>query len=226
MSETMVQTQRDDLHPTEAVVFDFGGVLFNWQPARLIQSVLPHLAGTDDEALKLASAVFQSFVPGSDWSEFDRGALSWDEVRDQIASRTGLAPDDVHTLMEAIPPHLEPMPATVSWLDQLADAGVPLYFLSNMPRPYAEFLQREHGFLSRFSEGVFSCNVGQIKPNADIFHTAADQFGVLPERTVFIDDNIHNIETARSLGWRAVQFVDAKQCQAELARCGWLTALA
>lgn len=213
----------DVLMPTQAVVFDFGGVLFNWQPAKLIQSVLPHLASNDAEALKLASEVFQSFVPGSDWSEFDRGALSWDEVRDQIALRTGLAAADVHSLMEAIPPHLAPMPATVNWLDRLADAGVPLYFLSNMPRPYAEFLQREHAFLNRFSEGVFSCHVGQIKPNADIFQTAADQFGVAPERTVFIDDNIHNIETARSLGWRAVQFVDAAQCQAELAQRGWLT---
>lgn len=211
-----------DKIPPQAVVFDFGGVLFNWQPARLIQSVLPHLAGSDEEALGLAAAVFQSFVPGSDWSEFDRGALTWDETRDRIASRTGLRPADVDSLMAAIPPHLAPMADTVAWLHALAESGVPLYFLSNMPRPYAEFLQREHAFLNRFVSGVFSCDVSQIKPNADIFHTAAKRFGVEPERTVFIDDNVHNIKTARSLGWRAVQFQDAGQCQAELAALGWL----
>lgn len=208
---------------SKAVVFDFGGVLFNWQPSRLIQSVLPHLAGSDQEALDLAARVFQSFVPGSDWSEFDRGALTWDEVRTRIATRTGIASDDVHALMAAIPPHLAPMTDTVSWLGRLSDRGVPLYFLSNMPRPYAEFLRQEHAFLDRFISGVFSCDVSQIKPNADIFETAALQFGVNPEETVFIDDNPHNIETARSLGWRAVQFVDATQCEAELAERGWLT---
>lgn len=212
----------EPMSPPEAVVFDFGGVLFNWQPAQLIQSVLPHLAGNDEQALALAASVFQSFVPGSDWSEFDRGALSWDEVRDRIASRTGLAAQDVHTLMNAIPPHLAPVAATVDWLHQLAEAGMPLFFLSNMPRPYAEFLEREHAFLGRFKSGVFSCHIGQIKPNADIFETAARQFGVAPTRTVFIDDNIHNIKTARALGWRAVQFVDAAQCQADLASLGWL----
>lgn len=206
----------------QAVVFDFGGVLFNWQPAKLIQSVLPHLASNDQQALDLAARVFESFVPGSDWSEFDRGALSWDEVRDKIAHRTGLQTADVHSLMAAIPPHLAPIQGTVDWLHRLSESGMPLYFLSNMPRPYAEFLQREHAFLDRFLAGVFSCDVQQIKPNADIFETAAARFGIQPAQTVFIDDNPHNIKTARALGWRAVQFVDATQCQSELAELGWL----
>lgn len=211
-----------DTHATEAVVFDFGGVLFNWQPSSLIQSVLPAHAGNHDEAMALAASVFQSFAPGSDWSEFDRGVVSWDEVRERIARRTGLPAVDVHTLMAAIPPHLAPMADTVAWLHKLADAGTRLHFLSNMPRPYADFLEGEHAFLKRFQSGVFSCDVRQVKPNADIFHTAASQLGIEPARTVFIDDNAHNVTTARSLGWRAVQFMDAAQCQAELAQRGWL----
>jgi len=212
----------NDMRPP-AIVFDFGGVLFNWQPSRLIQSVLPQHAGNDEEALALASRVFQSFVPGSDWSEFDRGALSWDEVSARIAGRTGLPQQDVHALMEAIPPHLAPMQATVDWLHRLSNAGACLHFLSNMPRPYADFLTREHAFLRQFRSGVFSCDVRQIKPNADIFETAARQFGEEPSNIVFIDDNIHNVDAALSLGWRAVRFVDAAQCQAELAERGWLT---
>jgi putative hydrolase of the HAD superfamily len=206
----------------QAVVFDFGGVLFNWQPPILIQAVLPQHASNEAQALAVAAEVFQSFKPGSDWSEFDRGGLSWDEVSARIAARTGLPQADVDALMAAIPPHLAPMAPTVSWLQQLADEGMRLHFLSNMPRPYADYLEREHAFLQRFISGVFSCDVGQVKPNADIFETAARQFGIEPARTVFIDDNIHNIEVARTLGWRAVQFVDAAQCQAELAARGWL----
>ena len=211
-----------ELAPPKAVVFDLGGVLFNWQPRILIQTVLPHLASNDEQALSLADRVFKSFAPGSEWSEFDRGALSWDDTRDQIAARTGLVAHDLDTLMSAIPPHLAPMAATVCWLEQLSAAGTRLHFLSNMPRPYAEFLTREHAFLKHFQSGVFSCDVRQVKPNADIFETAAQQFGIAPEAMVFIDDNVHNVKTARTLGWRAVQFVDAAQCQAELAQRGWL----
>jgi len=79
----------------QAVVFDFGGVLFRWQPLVLIQQVLPHLAGSDEQARDLAAQVFQSFAPGSDWAEFDRGTLPWDAVRERIVQRTGLRADDV-----------------------------------------------------------------------------------------------------------------------------------
>ena len=209
------------LRTPQAVVFDFGGVLFRWQPKVLIQQVLPHLARNDDEALQLAAQVFQSFAPGSDWAEFDRGTAEWDEVRARIVARTGLAADDVHTLMAAIPPHLEAVRDTVAWLDALAASGTRLYFLSNMPAPYAAHLQREHAFLGHFADGVFSCDVKQIKPNADIFHTAAAQFGIDPSQTLFFDDNHHNISASRALGWQAVLFEDAAQCQQAVRDAGW-----
>lgn len=206
----------------EAVVFDFGGVLFNWQPLVLIQSVLPAHARDDAQAAVLAQAVFQSFVPGSDWAEFDRGTLTWDEVSGRIAVRTGLPQVDVHRLMEAIPPHLVPVAGTVAWLERLVAAGTRLHFLSNMPVPYAQYLQQSHAFLGHFHSGVFSSEVQQVKPNEVIFHTAAQRFGVEPARTVFIDDHPRNVEVARALGWRAVQFKDAAQCEAELLQLGWL----
>lgn len=207
---------------TAAVVFDFGGVVFNWRPVDLIQSLLPHLANTPEAAADLAQRVFQSFVPGSDWSEFDRGALHADEVTARIAVRTGLPQDDLFALLEAIPAHLAPVPGTVDWLNRLADAGVRLHFLSNMPRPYAEYLLREHAFLARFQSGVFSCEVGQVKPHAAIFETATQRFGLPPQHCVFIDDHPSNVEVARQLGWRAVQFVDAPQCEQALQERGWL----
>ncbi len=206
----------------EAVVFDFGGVLFNWQPLVLIQSVLPAHARDEAQAAALAQAVFQSFVPGSDWAEFDRGALTWKEVSARIAARTTLPQSDVHRLMEAIPPHLMPMAGTVAWLERLAAVGTRLHFLSNMPAPYAHYLQQSHAFLRHFHSGVFSSEVHQVKPNEDIFHTAAERFGVEPARTVFIDDHPRNVEVARALSWRAVQFKDAVQCEAELRQLGWL----
>ncbi len=212
------------LRTPQAVVFDFGGVLFRWQPKVLIQQVLPHLASSDDEALALAARVFQSFQPGSDWAEFDRGTLPWDGVRERIVQRTGLAADDVHTLMAAIPPHLEAMADSVAWLEALAAAGTRLYFLSNMPAPYAEHLQREHAFLQHFADGVFSCDVQQIKPNDDIFHTAVAQFGIDPSQTLFFDDNAHNITAARRLGWQAVAFEHAAQCQQAVRDAGWQVA--
>jgi putative hydrolase of the HAD superfamily len=210
------------LQAPQAVVFDFGGVLFRWQPTVLIQQVLPHLARNDDEAREVAAQVFQSFGPGSDWAEFDRGALPWQTVCERIVARTGHRADDVDALMKAIPVHLAPVPGTVVWLEALAAAGTRLYFLSNMPEPYADHLQREHAFLKHFADGVFSCHLKQIKPNDDIFHTAAARFNIDPARTLFIDDNVHNIATSSRLGWQAMHFEHAAQCQQAVRDAGWL----
>ncbi|RZL00873.1 MAG: HAD family phosphatase [Rubrivivax sp.] len=208
--------------PCEAVVFDFGGVVFNWKPIDLILSLWPHLAKTRDEAQALAQSIFQSFVPGSDWAEFDRGRVEEAALVQRLAQRTGLADSDLHQLVAAIPGHLAPMAATVDWIERLARAGTRLHFLSNMPRPYAEHLVREHAFLKHFRSGVFSCEVGQIKPEAAIFETAARQFGLAPAACVFIDDHAGNVAAARQWGWRAVQFADAAQCERELLELGAL----
>ncbi|HET8694358.1 MAG TPA: HAD family phosphatase [Aquabacterium sp.] len=207
---------------TEAIVFDFGGVLFNWQPAVLLQMLLPHRIQSADQAAAWTERVFQSFVPGADWSEFDRGVLSAGETCQRIATRTGLPAEEIQLVMEAIPRHLAPIQPTVDWLQRLAQQGVPLYFLSNMPRPYAEHLLAHHPFLKTFQAGVFSCDVQQVKPDAAIFQTAAQRLGLDVSRTVFIDDHPRNVETARALGWRAVQFDSAPGCEGALRERGWL----
>lgn len=217
-----MQTLPVTASPAEAIVFDFGGVLFNWQPPKLIQQVWPHHARTDDEALALAQEVFQSFVPGCDWSEFDRGVLSRDETLRRIAARTGLPLADLDALVSAIPPHLAPVQPTVAWLERLAAAGVRLHFLSNMPRPYADFLEAQHPFLRHFRSGVFSCDVHEVKPGEGIFRIAQERLDVNPARTVFIDDHPRNVEMACALGWQAIQFVDAAQCELALRQSGWL----
>ncbi|RZI83003.1 MAG: HAD family phosphatase [Rubrivivax sp.] len=204
----------------DAVVFDFGGVVFNWSPPDLILSLWPHLADTREAAQALALSIFQSFVPGSDWSEFDRGTVQRPALEQRLSQRTGLPEADLRRLVDAIPAHLAPLAATVDWIERLAKAGTPLYYLSNMPRPFAEHLVREHAFLRLFRGGVFSCDVGQVKPEPAIFATTAQRFGLTPSRCVFIDDHPSNVAVARQLGWQAVQFVDAHQCEPELTGLG------
>jgi putative hydrolase of the HAD superfamily len=113
------------------------------------------------------------------------------------------------------------MPATVALLRRLHAQGRRLHFLSNMPAPYAEHLEREHVFLRCFESGVISARVQQIKPEPGIFDTAARLFGAEPAQLVFIDDVADNVHAARRAGWNALHFVDAADCEAQLRRQGW-----
>lgn len=205
-----------------AVVFDFGGVVFRWQPLQLLQEVLPALAVDAAAAQALAERIFQGFRPGSDWAEFDRGSVDADTLVARIAARTGLAPDAVRTVVEAVPPHLEVQAPTLALMRTLREAQHPLYYLSNMPAPYADYLERHHDFFAWFEAGLFSARVGLIKPEPAIFARAVRDFGIDPARSVFIDDHAGNIAAARAEGWQAVHFTSAPDCEAALRAQGWL----
>ena len=198
-------------------VFDFGGVVFNWKPLVLLQQVLPHHAVDEASARDCAAAIFQGFHPTSDWALFDQGGIEPEDLAHRIATRTGLPPDEVRTVIEAIPPHLVPDAGTVALMDELRGQGHQIYYLSNMPAGYADELERSHHFFNWFVDGIFSARVGQIKPNADIFETAVRQFATAGVPTVFIDDVQHNIDAARLHGWQGIRFESAQQVRAALS---------
>lgn len=201
------------------IVFDFAGVLFGWHPPTMLRRVLPHIATDDASANHWCGEIFQAY--GGDWGEFDRGTVEVADLVQRIVRRTGLAAADVQRVVERIPLELKPIAATVQWLAHLREQGRTLFFLSNMPEPYAAHLEREHGFIGWFDDGVISARVHHIKPEPGIFEVAARRFGAEPAELVFLDDHLPNVDSARSLGWNAVHFTSAAQAEAELVARGW-----
>ena len=205
------------------VIFDFGAVMFRWQPLDLLQQVVPGLAPDETAARDLAAQVFQGFVPGSDWSRFDLGEVDEAELAQTIARRTGLPEQAVRTIIEAIPPHLEPQAGTVAVFRELGQRGCRTAYLSNMPRSYAAHLERLNPFIAEFDDGLFSGRVGLIKPSAAIFELADRRFGVQAGNPpLFIDDHPANVAAAQAHGWQALVFESPAQLRLELGRTGWL----
>lgn len=206
--------------PPMNIVFDFGGVLFRWQPRAFLARMLPHRAASPEAAEALFHAVFQGY--GGEWGEFDRGRIEPGPLAEQIAARTGLPAHELHTVIGGVTGELEPIADSVALLHRLHAAGRPLFYLSNMPEPFAQHLERTHEFLRLFRRGVFSSRVGLIKPERAIFEHAAQQFGIDPAHTLFIDDHGDNVVAARAAGWQALHFTDPAQCEAALAERGLL----
>ncbi|HEX6706272.1 MAG TPA: HAD family phosphatase [Albitalea sp.] len=200
------------------VVFDFGGVVFRWQPHALLARVLPHRATSEAAIAELVGQFFQGY--GGDWGDFDRGTVDEARLANRIAWRTGIDLPEVQMVIDAVPSELQPVPHTVGLIDRLRERGHRLYFLSNMPAPYAAHLEAAHPLSTWFADGVFSSRVKLIKPEPAIFHEAARRFGVVPRETLFIDDFALNIKAARALGWQALHFLSGEQCEAELASLG------
>ena len=201
------------------IVFDFAGVLFRWQPLHMLQRELPRRACDEASARRWVEAIFQGY--GGDWADFDRGSVGVTDLVHRIAARTGLDEGEVRTVVDAVPAELQPVPETVALLRRLHAAGRRLFYLSNMPEPYARHLESTHDFLGCFESGVISARVGCIKPEASIFELAAARFGVAPASLLFLDDVAGNVQAARAAGWQALQFVDAAACEQQMRDNAW-----
>jgi putative hydrolase of the HAD superfamily len=203
------------------LVFDFAGVLFGWHPPSLLRRELPQRAVDDASARRWAAAIFQGY--GGDWAEFDRGTLSSETLTERIAHRTGLPVAELRRVVDGVAGELRPIEATVALLRRLREAGRDLYFLSNMPAPYAEQLEALHPFVGWFHDGVFSARVGLIKPEPAIFDLAARRFAAAPGELLFFDDVGANVDAARRAGWNAQLFTDAAGCEAQLRGRGLIS---
>jgi putative hydrolase of the HAD superfamily len=204
------------------LVFDFGAVLFTWKPAELLAQVFEREANTPQAAAQLAHAVFGH----ADWHSFDRGTLSMDTVVARTAARLQLDAPLLRALIESIGERLTPMPESVGLLRQLharrsQRTSLRLYYLSNMPVPYARTLEQLHPFVQWFDGGVFSGDVRHIKPEPAIYQLLQDRYALAPERTVFIDDLKSNVEAAKNHGWHGIHFESAQQLQVQLESLGY-----
>jgi putative hydrolase of the HAD superfamily len=206
--------------PELAVVFDFGRVLFDWQPGALLARVLPHRASEPSAVAHWVEQVFQAY--GGDWGDFDRGVVEVPALVQRIARRTGLTQAEVQAVVDAVPASLTPLSGTVALVERLKAAGRRLYFLSNMPLPYAAHLECSHDFLSWFDGGVFSSRAQLNKPDPAIYDHAQERFGVQPQHLLFIDDHQPNVDAARARGWQALQFVDHAALERDLVARGLL----
>jgi putative hydrolase of the HAD superfamily len=200
-----------------AVVFDVGGVVVRWQPLELMRTYLPMV-----EPQEALAQVFQGWAAGADWLAFDLGQIEPEALATRIATRTGYPRAALASLIAAVPQHLQPMAESLALIERVRAAGHRLGLLSNMPRPYADHLERAHACFAGFEHRAWSGHMGLMKPQRAIFDRLLETMALKAGDVLFIDDHPVNVEAARAYGWQALHFRDAAQCQSELQALGWL----
>lgn len=199
-------------------VFDFGGVVFDWNPAAMVRS---HFRG-NWQGFESAEALCRAIFAHADWLAFDRGERTLLEVTDQTAQRLAIPPPTMYALLAPIGEQLQPIASTVALLQCLrerreAGEGMRLLFLSNMPAPFARTLEQRHAFIQWFDGGIFSADVRLLKPQAEIYQLLAQRYRLQPGNTLFIDDHGPNVQAAAALGWQALHLTDPAELSKQLA---------
>ena len=186
-------------------MFDLGGVVFNWQPDAIIRSIFKD---TDTQNL-VRKGVFEH----SDWIELDRGSITPAQAIVRGAARTGLRNEDVERLLEAVPPFLTPIEATIELIHELSGTSNRLFVLSNMHLASITYLEQRHTFWDVFDGIVISSRIKMVKPEIQIYEHLLNRYQLQPVDTVFIDDLQENLAAASSIGIQTIKFVNPDQCR-------------
>lgn len=191
-----------------AVIFDLGGVLLRTENPQPRLDLAKRYGLTRNDLEKL--------VFGSDASlQAEIGAVSPQAVWNHVSKTLRIADDEIPAFKEAF------------WAGDRLDEDL-LQFVNSLRGSYRTVLlsnawadmrknvAQRFGKLDAFEMQIFSAEVGVRKPAPEIFQLVLDLLGADPEEAVFVDDFIENIQAARKLGLRAIQFKNPHQTRQDL----------
>jgi 2-haloacid dehalogenase len=197
----------------KALVFDFGGVLIDWNREHLYKHLIPDETERRwflDNVCKMEWVVQQD---GGQTIEEGTAELIavYPEHEALIRAFYARWPEMVSGVMEE----------GVALVDRLEAAGVPLFGLTNWSAETFPYAWERFDVLRKFREIVVSGRVGLVKPDPQIFDLMRAEIekqlpGIQPDELVFIDDNLKNAQAASALGWHGVHYTGARDTETKL----------
>jgi len=206
--------------PPRAAVFDFGGVLIEWDPRHLYRKIF----GAGEEA---AMERFLAFVCSATWNLMQDAGRSFDEAVAELTARFPGEAERIaayHHRWEEMVPH--DFPDTVAVVEALKAAGVPLYGITNFSAEKFAPTRRRFAFFELFDGIVVSGEVRLVKPDPAIFLHFLERHGLVAGECVFIDDSPVNVAAARRLGFHGIDFAGAADLRDRLETWGLLAPVA
>lgn len=191
-----------------AVMFDLGGVLLRTDDPQPRVKLAHQYGITRDELEKL---VFASEIS----LKAESGEASPEDVWRYAQKTLRIVDEEMTSFQDAF------------WAGDRLDTGL-LALVQSLRGKYRTILlsnawlgmrknvMQRFGSLDAFEMQVFSAEVGLRKPDPGIFQHVLDLLGADPEEVVFVDDFAENIQAARRLGLRTIQFRNSQQTRADL----------
>lgn len=183
----------------ENIVFDFGGVLVDWNPRYLY---------TDHFLDKQEMEDFLHNICTDEWNlEQDRGR-SLAEATQLLQQQFPGHHEKIQLFYDQWPVMLKSdIPGTVALLYELKER-YKIYGLTNWSAETITIAYERFPFFSVFDGIVVSGEEKMIKPDKEFFKVLLDRYHIEAASAVFIDDNIKNIKAAEELGFHAIHFQD------------------
>lgn len=200
-----------------AVVFDFGGVLFDWNPLHVFGELIPN----EEER-----RYFLEAVCSPDWNVQQDAGRSLAEGTELLVSQHPQHEASIRAFYGRWSEMLRgALDDGVDLLKALEAQRVPLFGLTNWSAETFPYARDNYPFLQSFIDIVVSGEECLIKPDPRFYALALERYGrhlagLQPQQLVFLDDVQKNVDAARALGWNAIHHVSGEQTRKELRELG------
>ncbi len=187
------------MHNIKNIIFDFGGVIINIDTDR-IGSMLAK-KGVDN-LLELHEHLFRNDI----YNLLETGHISPQQFRDEIKSgvKIPVSDKDIDEAWNSI--ILDIPPERVRLLEGIRE-NYSTYLLSNTNIIHFDFYNRYFAntfaydkLADIFDGAYFSHEMGVRKPDTEIYKRVLKESDLVPEETLFIDDNEENVKAACLVG--------------------------
>ena len=190
------------------IVFDFGGVLVDWNPHYLYDRYF----GSKERA----DWFLQNICTGEWNTQMDTGRPFAECIAEKIAEYPGqeaairaYQTDWMQMMGEQIPAMLELVAA-------LRNNGYCLYGLTNWSAETFCRVRPKYPIFSLLDGIVVSGEEKIAKPDPRIFRILMERYGIVPTESVFIDDTLPNLVPAQALGFHTIHFQNPAQLRHDL----------
>ena len=198
-----------------ALIFDFGGVLVDWDPRHLYRKLF-----RGDEA---AMERFLEEVHFAEWNLQQDAGRPFAQAVDALCAEF----PQYCELIRAYDTRWEesiksPIEDSVKILYTLKELGCSLHGLSNWSVEKFELARHKYEFFDWFETILISGEVGINKPDPRIFQIMLERVQRQPTDCLLIDDSLRNIETAYHMRFHTIHFRSPEQLRTELETRGIL----
>lgn len=181
------------------VIFDYGNVLVDWNPAYLFLPVF----GGDEEKCRF----FTENVCNREWfTRMDRGesmdvcVAELQAAFPQYADAVAMFRDRWFDMCNG------DIPGMYEIIQELKREGVGVYGLTNWPAETFTEARRRFRTLASIDNYVVSSSVKLVKPDPAVYNLLLSRFNLNAEECVFIDDRADNVNAAISLGMSGIVY--------------------
>lgn len=180
------------------IIFDFGGVLLDWNPRYLYKSYF-----NNDEEMEH----FLADICNGEWNiRQDAGRPFAEAVKElqakfpEYAEAIQMYDDDWEKMLKC------ELPESIDLLKELKFMGYGIYGLTNWSAEKIGYAFANYSFFSLFDGIVVSGVEKVVKPDRKIYEILLERYSLKPGECVFIDDNQDNVDIAKVLGINAIRF--------------------